>query len=317
MPWHRVLDQASEVRLGALQIGTTRRGIGPAYADKAARVGIRVQDLLDSKILREKIDTALELKNEQLGFMYGIGRLDAEAIQASAARHAERLAPFIADVSLLVNEALDRGEDVLCEGAQGTLARPRSRHLSVRDVVEPDRGRRLRRARHGPDARRRGRGRGQGLPHARGRGPVPERGRARGRRGPARGRRRVRHRDRAAAPLRLARPRRPALRGACQRLHRDRADEARRALGRAGDPGLRRLSLPRRHGQRALPRTPVRLPPRRAGVGDARRAGPSRSTARGTSRTCRPRRSATWRSSPSAWAFRSVSSASASGAIRC
>ena len=121
MPWHRVLDQASELHLGALQIGTTRRGIGPAYADKAARVGIRVQDLLDAKILREKIATALELKNEQLGFLYGIGRLDAEAIQASAARHAERLAPYIADVSLLVNEALDRGEQVLCEGAQGTL----------------------------------------------------------------------------------------------------------------------------------------------------------------------------------------------------
>ncbi|HET6172583.1 MAG TPA: adenylosuccinate synthase [Gaiellales bacterium] len=121
MPWHRVLDQASEVHLGALQIGTTRRGIGPAYADKAARVGIRVQDLLDTKILREKIATALELKNEQLGFLYGIGRLDAESIQASAVRHAERLAPFIADVSRLVNEALDRGDGVLCEGAQGTL----------------------------------------------------------------------------------------------------------------------------------------------------------------------------------------------------
>jgi adenylosuccinate synthase len=121
MPWHRVLDQASELHLGALQIGTTRRGIGPAYADKAARIGIRVQDLLDTKILREKITTALELKNEQLGFLYGIGRLDAGAIQASAVRHAERLAPYIADVSLLVNEALDRGEAVLCEGAQGTL----------------------------------------------------------------------------------------------------------------------------------------------------------------------------------------------------
>jgi adenylosuccinate synthase len=116
-----VLDQASELHLGALQIGTTRRGIGPTYADKAARVGIRVQDLLDAKILREKIATALELKNEQLGFLYGIGRLDAEAIQASAARHAARLAPYIADVSLVVNEALDRGDPVLCEGAQGTL----------------------------------------------------------------------------------------------------------------------------------------------------------------------------------------------------
>ncbi len=80
-----------------------------------------MQDLLDTKILREKIATALDLKNEQLGFLYGIGRLDAGAIQASAVRYAERLAPYIADVSLLVNEALDRGEPVLCEGAQGTL----------------------------------------------------------------------------------------------------------------------------------------------------------------------------------------------------
>jgi len=121
MPHHRALDKVTERFLGTRKIGTTGRGIGPAYGDKVARVGIRVQDLLDTKILREKIATALELKNEQLGFLYGIGRLDAGAIQASAVRYAERLAPYIADVSLLVNEALDRGDQVLCEGAQGTL----------------------------------------------------------------------------------------------------------------------------------------------------------------------------------------------------
>ena len=176
MPWHRVLDQASELHLGALQIGTTRRGIGPTYADKAARVGIRVQDLLDTKILREKIATALELKNEQLGFLYGIGRLDAEAIQASAARHAA--APRALHRRRLA--ARERGARPRRRGAlrgrPGHAARPRPRHVSVRHLVEPDRRRRLRRPRHRADAHRRRRRRGQGLPHARGRGPVPERG---------------------------------------------------------------------------------------------------------------------------------------------
>ena len=198
MPWHRVLDQASELHLGALAIGTTRRGIGPTYADKAARVGIRVQDLLDAKILREKIATALELKNEQLGFLYGIGRLDAGAIQASAARYAERLAPYIADVSLLVNDALDRGEPVLCEGAQGTLLDLDHGTYPFVTSSNPIAGFACVGLGHGPDARRRRRGRRQGVPHARGRGAVPERGRARGERGAARGRRRVRHRHRAA-----------------------------------------------------------------------------------------------------------------------
>ena len=121
MPWHRLIDQASEVRLGELQIGTTRRGIGPTYADKASRVGIRVQDLLDPKILREKIAARVELLNEQLGFIYGIDRIDEAVVQESMARHAERLAPFVADCSLLIAEALDAGRPVLCEGAQGTL----------------------------------------------------------------------------------------------------------------------------------------------------------------------------------------------------
>jgi adenylosuccinate synthase len=121
MPWHRLIDQATEVRLGDLQIGTTRRGMGPAYADKAARVGIRVQDLLDEKILRQKIATALELKNEALQRLYHLHPLDLEEVSSSAAAHAERLRPYIADTSLLIAEALERGDQVLCEGAQGTL----------------------------------------------------------------------------------------------------------------------------------------------------------------------------------------------------
>ncbi len=116
MPWHVALDSAAERRLGKLQIGTTRRGIGPAYADKAARLGIRVQDVLDPKILRQKFDTALAEKNRLLPQPLAPGDL-AEQMEA----HAVRLRPYVADTSLLVDQALRRGAGVLLEGAQGTL----------------------------------------------------------------------------------------------------------------------------------------------------------------------------------------------------
>jgi adenylosuccinate synthase len=116
MPWHVALDSAAERRLGKLQIGTTRRGIGPAYADKAARLGIRVQDILDTKILRQKFETALAEKNRLLSEPLEPGDL-AERMEA----HAVRLRPYVADTSLLVDQALKRGERVLLEGAQGTL----------------------------------------------------------------------------------------------------------------------------------------------------------------------------------------------------
>ncbi|HZO48802.1 MAG TPA: adenylosuccinate synthase [Gaiellaceae bacterium] len=121
MPWHVALDGARERRLGKLQIGTTRRGIGPAYADKATRIGIRVQDLLDAKILRQKIDLAAAEKNIWLQRVYEIEPFDADVVYETATRHAERLAPYVADTSLLVDRALRDGKRVLFEGAQGTL----------------------------------------------------------------------------------------------------------------------------------------------------------------------------------------------------
>ena len=121
MPWHVALDQASERRLGRLQIGTTRRGIGPAYADKATRVGIRVQDLFDPKILREKIELALAEKNIWLERIYGAEPLELEEVAELAEGWAQRLRPYISDTSLLVDRALKRGAFVLFEGAQGTL----------------------------------------------------------------------------------------------------------------------------------------------------------------------------------------------------
>jgi adenylosuccinate synthase len=121
MPWHVAIDQASERRLGHLQIGTTRRGIGPAYADKASRLGIRVQDLLDPKILRQKIEVALAEKNLWLERIYEAEPFVLEAVWEQYASLAERLAPYVGDVSLLVDRALDEGKDVLFEGAQATL----------------------------------------------------------------------------------------------------------------------------------------------------------------------------------------------------
>jgi adenylosuccinate synthase len=121
MPWHVALDGARERRLGRLQIGTTRRGIGPAYADKATRIGIRVQDLLDPKILRQKLELAVAEKNVWLQRVYELEPFEVEDVVAKQLRYAERLGPYVADTSLLVDRALSAGERVLFEGAQGTL----------------------------------------------------------------------------------------------------------------------------------------------------------------------------------------------------
>ena len=121
MPYHVMLDTAGEARLGKLEIGTTKRGIGPCYADKAARLGIRVQDLLDAKILRKKIMAALEPKKQMLRPFAKDPRLDLHAMTEEYLRYGHRLEPFIADTAHLCWEALDNGRTVIFEGAQGTL----------------------------------------------------------------------------------------------------------------------------------------------------------------------------------------------------
>jgi adenylosuccinate synthase len=121
MPYHVALDGASEMRLGRFSIGTTRRGIGPCYQDKAARIGIRAQDLLDPKILVRKLEIALETKNEIMERIFGLPRMGAQEIADALAPMAARLAPFIADTSLLVDRALRDDKNVLLEGAQGTM----------------------------------------------------------------------------------------------------------------------------------------------------------------------------------------------------
>src|SRR6266852_373359 len=121
MPWHVAIDRASERRLGKLQIGTTRRGIGPCYADKASRIGIRVQDLLDPKILRQKIEVALAEKNLWLEKVYGEQPLELGELAGRLEEHAQRIRPYVADTSLRVDRALKDGHSVLLEGGQGTL----------------------------------------------------------------------------------------------------------------------------------------------------------------------------------------------------
>jgi adenylosuccinate synthase len=121
MPYHMLLDHAGEIKLGKLQIGTTRRGIGPCYADKAARLGIRVQDLLDEKILKKKIVAALEPKRLSLREFAKDPRLDLQAMTDEYLTYGHRLKAYIADTTRLVLEHLDAGNMVVFEGAQGAL----------------------------------------------------------------------------------------------------------------------------------------------------------------------------------------------------
>jgi adenylosuccinate synthase len=121
MPYHVMLDTAGEAKLGKLSIGTTRRGIGPCYADKAARLGIRVQDLLDEKILRKKIMAALEPKRLSLRPHERDPALDLHTMTEEYGAYGHRLEPYIADTAHLCWQTLDSGGTVLLEGAQGTL----------------------------------------------------------------------------------------------------------------------------------------------------------------------------------------------------
>jgi len=121
MPYHRDLDGAAERRLGKQEIGTTRRGIGPAYEDKASRMGIRIQDLQDEHILFQKVDAALTEKNAILSKVYGLPTYDTEAVVREYMGYAERIQPHIAETAYIINRALAADQWVLFEGAQGTM----------------------------------------------------------------------------------------------------------------------------------------------------------------------------------------------------
>ncbi|MEW5858506.1 MAG: adenylosuccinate synthase [Cyanobacteriota bacterium] len=121
MPYHRLIDQASEERRGSYKIGTTGRGIGPTYADKSERTGIRVLDLMDTEGLREQVRWTIDYKNVILEKLYNLPPLDAESVIEQYLGYAERLRPHIVDSSLKIYDAIGRRRNVLFEGAQGTL----------------------------------------------------------------------------------------------------------------------------------------------------------------------------------------------------
>ncbi|MEU1947711.1 MULTISPECIES: adenylosuccinate synthase [unclassified Streptomyces] len=120
-PYHTTLDKVSERFLGKRKIGTTGRGIGPAYADKINRVGIRVQDLFDESILRQKVEAALDYKNQVLAKLYNRRAIAIDQVVEELLGYADPLRGYVADTTLLLNNAIDQGQVVLFEGGQGTL----------------------------------------------------------------------------------------------------------------------------------------------------------------------------------------------------
>lgn len=119
--YHRTLDKVTERFLGKRQIGTTGRGIGPTYADKINRVGVRIQDIFDEGILRQKVEGALDVKNHLLVKVFNRRAISAEEVVDDLLAHRERLEPMVADTALELHRALDRGDTVLFEGGQATM----------------------------------------------------------------------------------------------------------------------------------------------------------------------------------------------------
>ncbi len=119
--YNRTIDKVTERFLGKRRIGTTGRGIGPTYADKMNRIGLRIQDLYDEPILRQKVEATLEFKNQVLAKIYNTRASEVDDVVGELLTYAARLAPMVADTSLVLGQALDRGETVLFEAGQATL----------------------------------------------------------------------------------------------------------------------------------------------------------------------------------------------------
>ena len=121
MPYHKLLDELIETRLGENMIGTTKRGIGPCYADKIQRLGIRVQDLFDEKIFEEKVSVVLEEKNEIITKIYNEKPFTLEEVLEEFNNYRDTVKEIMTDTSLLISNAVSEGKNILFEGAQGTL----------------------------------------------------------------------------------------------------------------------------------------------------------------------------------------------------
>lgn len=121
MPYHLQFDKQSEIRKGSKKIGTTGRGIGPAYSDKSARVGLRVGDLYDDEVLKGKVFQNVSEMNEFAEKIYGIDKLDPQQVYEEYKKYGEILKPYVAETSYLINGLFDEGKKIMLEGAQGTL----------------------------------------------------------------------------------------------------------------------------------------------------------------------------------------------------
>ena len=228
MPYHLMLDHAGEAKLGKLEIGTTKRGIGPCYADKAARLGIRVQDMLDEKILKKKIMAALEPKRLSLRPFARDPRLNLQTMSDEYLTYGHRLEQFIADTATLAHRALDDGRVVVFEGAQGALLDIDHGTYPFVTSSNPVAGAACVGAGVGPRDIDEVWGIAKAYTTRVGAGPFPTELARRDRRGDPRARRRVRHDDGPPAAHRLARPRRAEVRRAHQLADRARHHEARR-----------------------------------------------------------------------------------------
>ena len=259
MPYHQELDRVTERFLGKNKLGTTKRGIGPAYADKALRVGLRVQDLLDPKIFRQKLDLALREKNGVLAKVYNRLPLDADQICADYLAMVPRLEPMIDDTVHRVHEALDAGQPVLFEGAQATFLDLDHGTYPFVTSSNPIAGGVCTGAGVGPRAIDRVIGVTKAYLTRVGSGPFPtelHEGDPVGDELVSRGREFGTNTGPASSP-RLARRGDAASRGAAQLVLRDRDHQARRAHAVRRDQGVRRVRGRRRHPLRPRPVPPV------------------------------------------------------------
>lgn len=174
-PYNVTVDKVTERFLGKRKIGTTGRGIGPTYADKINRVGIRVQDLYDESILTQKVEAALDGKNQLLTKVFNRRAIEAGQVVEELLTYAERLRPYVADTVLVLNKALDENKVVLFEGGQGTLLDIDHGTYPFVTSSNPTAAWRLHRRGGRPDEDQPGHRHPEGVHHPRRLGPVPDR----------------------------------------------------------------------------------------------------------------------------------------------
>ena len=174
-PYHQTMDKVTERFLGKRAIGTTGRGIGPAYMDKVGRLGVRVQDILDESILRQKVEGALRQKNELLVKVYNRRHVEVDEIVEYFMSYAERLKPMIVDTTQLLNKALDEGKTLLMEGGQATFLDVDHGTYPFVTLLQPDLRRCMRRFGRGPDPHLPRDWYSEGVHHPRGCWSLPDR----------------------------------------------------------------------------------------------------------------------------------------------